>query len=297
MSSFDILGSSALFSSTWPIPAGSGKLYASGTTATCNVQGFGAQIHVGTPLYNCSLSFYYLLVVGFAFSDAQIKRAEVLMHVVPLGCALTTAIVSVALRLYNDATLWCWISSLPESCGNDPRGTGDCIRGDHAWIYRWAFYYGPVWFSVITVTCNMVAVTYLVWAKEKASKRFHFKGSSMRFTTSSIATTSGHTNSSGRFNSSFTSNYSDWDDRCSPKSSCPSTSRSAALAKKRKERVSKYQRNLAGQVFWQAFCYVLAFYATFIFPTTVRLMQTINKPVPYWVLLMMTLMLPIQGLC
>lgn len=271
MSFFDFMGSISLFLSTWPAPPESGLAFAIGNTATCNVQGFAIQLGVGTPFCNCALSFYYLLVIAMKYSDAQVQRVEPLFHIVPFAFAFGTALAGFPLTLYNAAGLWCWISSLPSDCANAPGQLGaGCERGDHAWIYRWAFYYGPVWFCVICTTINMAIVTYLVWAKEQASKRFDF---AHQMTSPSSAS---------RNNQSWTDDVN--------------TSKNASKREwKQQRRTEKRRSTLASQVFWQAFYYVLAFYVTFIVPTTLRVMDTLDQPIPYSVSLLMTICLPVQG--
>ena len=80
MSCYDFLTSIAQGLSTWPIPADSGVVYAAGTTFTCSFQGFFTQLGVGAPMYNCSLSFYYLIVIAFAFSEDRVKQIEWFMQ-------------------------------------------------------------------------------------------------------------------------------------------------------------------------------------------------------------------------
>ena len=233
-------------------------------------------------MYNCSLSFYYLIVIAFAFSEARVKKIEIFMHAIPLLFSFGSTIAGIFLTLYNNAGLWCWISALPADCenGNDQTGgTGPCERGQYAWIYRWAIYYGPVWFCVFTITLNMTIVSYLVWAKERASKKFKF----------------GHSNKSqGGTAAGYGGDHSDRD-RAESKANAGKLARFFAKKKSNSLPKEKERPGLASQVFWQAFYYVLAFYITWIFPTVLRFLQTIGQPVPAWIVVAMAILLPLQG--
>lgn len=297
MSIYDFLTSIAQGLSTWPIPQGSGRVYAAGTTFTCSFQGFFTQLGVGAPMYNCSLSFYYLVVIAFAFTEERVKEFEWFMHGIPLVFSIGTAVAGLPLTLYNNAYLWCWIAALPNDCenGTNQGGEGPCQRGHYAWVFRWAIYYGPVWFCVLTITLNMAVVSYLVWAKEKASLRFRFGHRSNPATSTASSAGSAELDPSTSFGGT-------------PSVTSPSVNESVAghiksgkslaayFAKKRaKKQKQKQRQGLASQVFWQAFYYVLGFYITWIFPTILRMKQTLGKPVPYWILLAMSILLPLQG--
>jgi hypothetical protein len=54
----------------------------------------------------------------------------------------------------NNANIWCWIAPLPADCLDcwHHGKNGNCVRGDDAWVYRLAFYFAPVWFSILVVS-------------------------------------------------------------------------------------------------------------------------------------------------
>ena len=153
MSVYDILEGVWNFASTWPIPRGSpGIAWAYGTTATCSAQGFFETISSAVPLYNAMLSLYYLLVIKYGYTDKALRVwVEPSMHTIAFIWAFGTACSSAAMGLFNNANLWCWIAPYPAGC-LDSRRFGDqanCIRGNDAWIYRWAFYFAPLWFCIL----------------------------------------------------------------------------------------------------------------------------------------------------
>lgn len=73
-----------------------------------------------TPIYNASLSLYYVLVCVRGWNERKLHKYRYWFHILPVGISLGTAIAGSILGIYGNATLWCWI--VPGS------------------IYRWAFY-------------------------------------------------------------------------------------------------------------------------------------------------------------
>ena len=98
------------------------------------------------------------MVINYGLKDQKIAEfAEPCMHLVAAGWAVFTALYSLIAGLFNNANLWCWIAPLPGDCLDSRRfgNEGNCARGDNAWIYRWAFYFAPLWF------CIFFASTYI----------------------------------------------------------------------------------------------------------------------------------------
>ena len=97
-------------------------------------------------------------------------RTEKVLHAVPIVWATATSLASLGLTLLNNANLWRWIASVPLSCTGSRRNDGvndDCERGNNAWIYRWAFFYGPLWFAIALSGVAMI-LTWMVVAKTEA---------------------------------------------------------------------------------------------------------------------------------
>lgn len=154
MSVYDVLESIWNFFSTWPIPEGSPHvIWAYGNTASCNAQGFFLTLSSAVPLYNAMLSLYYVLVIKYNYTDRRLRSfVEPAMHTFCFLWAFVTAVYSVAAGLINNADLWCWIAPLPADCleswvhGVD--NANPCVRGDNIWIYRFGFYFIPLWISI-----------------------------------------------------------------------------------------------------------------------------------------------------
>lgn len=103
MSIYDVLESVWNFCSTWPIPAGPLGIWgASGNTQTCTAQGFFLQLGLAIPMYNASLSIYYLLVIRYNVPDDKLwKRVEPTMHAASFLFAGGTAFAAIGLKLYK----------------------------------------------------------------------------------------------------------------------------------------------------------------------------------------------------
>ena len=159
MSVYDILESVWNFMSTWPIPRDTEGVWdPRGTTQTCTAQGFFLTLSVAVPIYNAFLSLYYMLVINYSYSDRVLRRrVEPAMHVTAFVWAFGTALVSAWMGLINNANLWCWIAPYPSGCKDSRRYGSDqanCERGDNAWIYRWAFYFAPLWFCILVASTS-----------------------------------------------------------------------------------------------------------------------------------------------
>ena len=174
----DIIMTSGLFLSTWPMPADTQNVaFAVGNVHTCAAVGFLETAGTIAVLYNASLSVYYVLRIKAGWTPSQIKRVEPYIHGVPIVFGFSTMIAGISLKLFN-AGLWdCWIYPHPHGCLESWRnnGTTDCVRGDNASLYQWVFDVIPKWLSILVVTWNMVRIHQSVWRKEQASQRFSMR--------------------------------------------------------------------------------------------------------------------------
>lgn len=170
MSSFDILSSIWYGLSTWPIPANTeGVFGASGTLGSCTAQGFFIEMSIIVPVYNSMLSVYYFLVIRNGMSEKKfLTKVEPYMHAVAVIFSLGVSFAGVGLDLYNNADVWCWIARYPVGCQTSAEygSDGTCTRGDNAFIYRWALFYGPLWFLVLVVMILMSLVWYSLYRQE-----------------------------------------------------------------------------------------------------------------------------------
>lgn len=176
----DLLMSSGLFTSTWPMPANTPNVWgAVGTVQSCEAIGFLEQAGVAAVMYNGSLSVYYLLRIRFGWSPRRLIKVEPCLHLVPLIFGLSTMIASLKLNLYNSGLFDCWIAPFPQGCHESWKNGGatTCQRGDNASLYQWIFDVIPKWSSVLLVTGNMWYTHCGVLLQERASSQYVFPGS------------------------------------------------------------------------------------------------------------------------
>ena len=159
ISCVDVSSSFWLGLSTWPIPEETGIKWASGTTATCNVQAFFTQFGIASSFYNASLSVFFLLVIRYGWREDQLRKVEPCLHGFPLLWGLSTAIAGVPLTIFNSANLWCWIAPYQD-------------RGANADVFRWFFFYGPLWIMICIVTINSILIFHHVLRIESKSARY-----------------------------------------------------------------------------------------------------------------------------
>jgi hypothetical protein len=141
--------------STWPAPRSGDMVFASGTVATCRLQGFFIQFGISSSMYNASLSLYYLLVVRYGWKEIKMKRVEPFLHGIPITWALCTAITALLLDLLGEANLWCWIDNKNDT-------------------FRWAFFYGVLWLMIAAVAVNSLLVYFFVLRIESQIAQYKF---------------------------------------------------------------------------------------------------------------------------
>jgi len=193
MTIIDILVSIAFILSTWAIPIDGVDTdiqapYRSGNTSTCIIQGILVQLAIASNIYNLCLAIYFFLSVRTRCLEEEMKKYEKMMHLAALTFGFGTAIAGIPLKLYNSAGPWCWISSLPHSCGltkkSDP---STCIRGKYAYAYRYAFFYFPLWIIILAITVIMTTMACHVRKVEKQTVRYSFSVETRNSLTSKVA--------------------------------------------------------------------------------------------------------------
>ncbi|KAL7530998.1 hypothetical protein ACHAXR_003793 [Thalassiosira sp. AJA248-18] len=140
-----VLSFSSFFLTTWPIPWWEEGVFANkGNMATCQAQGFFVQLSALSSLYNAYLATYYVLIVRYNWKEPDIKKFEYGAHIFTFLFSLGTAIAAVPLTLYNNyVNALCWISESPQGCVGD-----ECVRGENAIAYQYAFYFVWIWGSL-----------------------------------------------------------------------------------------------------------------------------------------------------
>lgn len=159
MSCVDVLASFGWFLSTWAIPKGSGPL-AQGNVASCNFQGFLLQFAVGSPLYNCSLSLYYVLVIKHNWTNEQLVKIERYIHAFIITFIMSTSIAGLPLTMYNRVGAVCWVVGVPQDCDRSTITPSDvpCERGNWAWAFGTFLFYVPLWICVLLCMLAMFVI-------------------------------------------------------------------------------------------------------------------------------------------
>lgn len=302
MSTFDVLCSASLCFSTAPIPAGTEGVWgAKGTTQTCTASGFFNQFMLGSFLYNLVLAIYYSLSGTYRMTDEDFARKyEPILHVlavlatvgIAVGeilysyirfvidfvlvsliyiiCAVLSLLsAGLPLTLYNNAQLWCWIAPYPLGCESfsgehDP--DFPCERGYEAWLYRWLFFYGPLWAVIIIVTVLMIMLTLSVMKDEKEIITLRNRSIEAR-------------------RKSYIEEQEDPSDRTGENNN----------SERRLRKTDSFRLERTKKMFYQALLYVGVFYITWIIPTINRFMQLIRGSSVFALLVLSAFLAPMQG--
>jgi len=87
---------------TWALPKESPILWAVGNMASCEAAAFIAGVgYIGSPLYNCSLVSYYLLLLKYNWPDHKMKKVEKWFHIVPCSLALVYSITALCTNTFG----------------------------------------------------------------------------------------------------------------------------------------------------------------------------------------------------
>jgi hypothetical protein len=338
MSISDCIISTAHFFSTWPIPRSIEEEFPSfgniGNTMTCSAQGFFIQLGIMVPLYNSLLVLYFVLTIRRGWTESQFQQ-----YVGPIGHSLIwifglgTAVAGLFLRLYNNATIWCWIASSPQGCvqsfqppeqdysydsingsTNEP-----CERGDNAFIYRFAFWYGPLWLMFPWVVIGMSLVYLHVLKQDKKMESYlndytdkvanlHKKEMQTQNPRNSCHEDSDDVKDSDQQrddNPAVVGQEPSESDLVSEDTELeavePSNNKHASASSH--EQAIQIANNLrrstrvrSRAVALQGIFYMLAFLATYSFPTIVRSLQLAEIPPDWFLFFMFALLKPLQGL-
>eukprot|EP00978_Attheya_sp_CCMP212_P004133 scaffold8976_cov60-Attheya_sp.AAC.1 len=145
LSLFDMIGSVAYAFTTLPLPAEDYMYGSRGNAATCTAQGFFIQLGVIAAYMNVSLSFYYLLILKFGWSESRIEKLRPWLFGVPIAIGLTFAFAGIP--YYDNMILWC----------NNTSNIWPDI---------------PMAVAIIVATVNMGLISCHVYKEEKVSRKW-----------------------------------------------------------------------------------------------------------------------------
>lgn len=268
LSAFDCLSSLTNILSTWPSPQHlDDSIYlASGNTATCTAQGFLAEVGaMSAVLYTASLTLRFVLCVCYGLKEHELKRYETYFHGVPISIGLIMGVAGLPLELYNNSGWLCWYAPYPAGCTQD----NSCSRGELAPMFRW-IHYSFVWTAIFFVTVGMVSIYLAVRKQEARSLKINgLQDNNKSKKWCSIG---------NMLESSITSSHSSFGGLNTNQIPFPKR---------------RYRRS--GDVAVQAQLYIYALYATWLFTTITRVIQTTANENWYPSLLLMAIFFPLQG--
>jgi len=272
MSLADISSSLWLSLSTWPIPGETNILWAVGNTISCTFQGFFTQFGISSPVYNVSLSFYYLLAVRYSWKEERLRRrAEPWFHILPLLWSFGTAIAGLFLKIFNSANLWCWIAPY--------EGRNDDVAEVNA--YRFVLFYGPLWVAIAVVTVNLILIFLYVRSITLQSLRHENRVLAMQERADEFYYDQG------------------WESRPAATAEADVNQRnsqtSSQMLSLQRTRISMFTKRRR-KVFYQSLRFALALYWTWFPITILRILQSINHPPVYVIYLLAAMNTPVQGL-
>lgn len=280
ISSFDIIVSSGAFSSTWPMTEDTDPWKGRGSDTTCKIQGFAMQLGGTLFTYNAALSVFYVLMIVFHLKEELLKKYEWTLHIVPLTFGISTATIAMGMDWYHNANLWCWIAVDP-ACSDELYASLNveyCSRYNNIWIFRWAFFFAPLWACFAVQIASMMVVLRTVHHQEARTKE--------------------NTQKISHHQEPDIMSESDNSEEAEIQSVSPPGDREEAhpdCVEQSDKPLEKQEFRRTRQVATQAVLYICAFYMTYFFATLNRILQQVRGSSPYIVLLMHTLSLPQQG--
>jgi len=150
---------------------------ASGNIYTCNIQGFFIHFgFIGSILYNCALSIYYVSVIRFEISEDDFhKKIERYLHVLCNVTPLALSIFLLQQKYFNSDRVVCWIGAYPAECVDD---TGvECIRGGTNVHMLRKYCLGYIVYVVVSIiVVNMGIIIWKVVKTMRKSDRWKFGG-------------------------------------------------------------------------------------------------------------------------
>mmetsp|Transcript_25666 Transcript_25666/g.38407 ORF Transcript_25666/g.38407 Transcript_25666/m.38407 type:complete len:532 (-) Transcript_25666:2253-3848(-) len=282
---YDIFHSVATVSSAFPSEKGS-KMWALGNTYTCGTQGFFNQLGTtGSPMYSLSLAIFYLSVIKFNVRDRRFRKdIEPYLHFAPNLFAWFSAIYVASTGYINSAGAGCWIAPYPTGCTHNKNI--ECIRGEHAFLYRWIFSGIPILICFVACSVIMVVISFTVISQIDLSNRYR---SEMWRTGTSLANqearNTDHTTRIQAFFSSLigSTNESDVPTRRASNPTIPVRQRSRASSRRIKD------------VKEQSILFIVAFLLTYSFTYVNRIVEQVNGSSPFWLHLLARTMISNQG--
>jgi hypothetical protein len=193
----DIMSSIPMIVATWAVPAsppGDFEGYysqarwdslfpgASGNIATCTAQGFFVHLGIcGSTFFTGCVAIQTLLVVRYAWTDRQMRNAEIAFYASSIGLPLITGIWAAAANLMNPMVIgFCWLNSSPQECGSQSGGPildeycDAAVRGENYFVYQIAFAMAWIFLTVLVIVGSMISLFLFVRKQELQAARWSY---------------------------------------------------------------------------------------------------------------------------
>lgn len=282
------------------MPPESNRWMASGNTATCRAQGFILQVNIAGMIYNFMISLHFLLYIRYSFTDERARKfAEPAMHMSAIFFSVVTSLVVLGLDMLHESSLWCWINATPSGCKQTYQyGYTTCDRGDNAEIFRWTFFYAPLWTAAIGSMIIMFMIYRHVRHMENLASKWDFRRevTEVRKTAESPESQlEGDDQSAGASYYSIASSVSKYSKLSA---SLVKSGLSTAWWRKKKRRYKELEKEYKKSkiVAWQAYRYVGVFFVTWSAGSINRFLQAVLGHSFFWIMLLHSVLTPMQGM-
>ena len=283
MSIFDVMIAVNYAFSSLPVPTGwPGIPGAMGNQATCDAQGFFLMAgRLGSILYSCSLSIYFLCIVKYNMTYHDFRRKyESLLHIVSVVVSVATLGACVADGAINPLGMKCTLTSYPADCLT--RDDIECIRGENAYAY-YIIGYGIMGIAACVVCGIFISIALMVVRQEMRNRSYTIFGG----TNSANEEGRGFEGITARMLRRLSGN----NDRATQDNGPLATAlrRRSTITGRASQRRAKEAKN-------QAFLYIFGFFITNIFIVAGGIHHQLGHYDSFVMLVLISVFSPLQGL-
>ena len=152
------------------------SFFSMGNTATCSANGFMQTLgSVATPMYTCSLCFYYYCKLKHGMDNYKFRRTiEWWLHALIIIYSFTLSIMGLATKSFNALPngMFCHFAGYPIGCDIPDLGMDTpCIRGEHAVFMTIFASIVPYALAFCVIVYSMVGLTIHVFLQGKIHGR------------------------------------------------------------------------------------------------------------------------------
>eukprot|EP00980_Cylindrotheca_fusiformis_P028521 scaffold22607_cov123-Cylindrotheca_fusiformis.AAC.18 len=195
ISIFDIISSITMLLGSWPMQSSPPGDYegnisqawwdanfpgAAGNRTTCTIQGFFLHLGVaGSTFFTGSVAVQALLVVRYAWTNQQMRKAEIAFNIVGIGIPLITGIwAAVTDRINNMTVGFCWITMVPEQCEDKMGGPlfdeycDNTVLVENGLGYQIGLAVAWVFLTLVVIAFSMMSLFCFVRKRENQAARW-----------------------------------------------------------------------------------------------------------------------------